>query len=70
MYMYKYIYISSRSPKTIGVEYSYIDYMRDIIKIYGSVRCMAIIILVFQGVYKKILTQRIYNATERKLYYG
>ena len=31
IYIYIYIYISSMCPKTMGVEYSYIEYMRDLI---------------------------------------
>ena len=37
----------------MGVEYSFIEYMRDFIYIYGSARCMAIIIYDFQDTYKK-----------------
>ena len=44
----------------MGREYSYIEYMKDIILIYRSARCMAIIIYFFQDVYQKIHTQRAY----------
>ena len=44
----------------MGVEYSCIEYIRDFIKIFGSARCMAIIIYVFPDVYNEnIHTERI-----------
>ena len=39
-------------------EYSYVEYMRDFIYFNGGAGCMAIIIYVFQDVYKKKLTYR------------
>ena len=45
IYIYIYIYISPVSvQKTMDIVYSYIEYKRDFMLFYVSVRCMAIII--------------------------
>ena len=49
------------------VDYSCIEYMRDIIKIYRSAWYMAIIIYSFSGLYKKTHIQSLYNEAWRKL---
>ena len=56
IYIYIYIYISVIScqrPKSMGEDYSIIEYMKDFISIKGSARCMGIVIYSFFGLYKK-----------------
>ena len=54
IYIYIYIsVISSQRPKTAGVDYSRIEYIWNIIKIYVSVGCMAIVKYLFPSLYYK-----------------
>ena len=60
--------ISSQHLKTVGVDYSCIEYMKNFILIYGSAGCMAIVIYFFYpGLYNKTHIQSIYSAIRRKL---
>ena len=68
-----YIYIpviSSHHPKTMDMDNSYIEYMRDFVQIHRSAWCMAIAIYSFLCLYKKTCIQSVYNVTGRKLNHG
>ena len=60
--------ISSQRPKTVGVDYSCIEYMRNIILIYVSTRCMPIVTShISLQIYNKTHIQSVYSAIRRKL---
>ena len=69
VYIYIYIYIiSSQRPKTVGVDYSFIEYMRNLIYIYVSAQCMAIVTsLIPLQVHNKIPIQNVYSVIGWKL---
>ena len=70
IYIYIYIYISvisRRRPKTMVVDYSCIEYMRNSISINRSVPWMAIVIYSFSDLCNKTHMQSVYNVTGRKL---
>ena len=60
--------MSCQRPMTVGVDYSRINYMRNVIDIYVSARCMSIVTYLFlSGLYNKTHFQSVYSAIKRKL---
>ena len=58
----------SQLPKTVGVDYSCVEFMRNIIKIYVNTRCIAIVTS-FNPLqaYNKIYIQSVYSDIRMKL---
>ena len=69
IYIYIYIYIiSSLCPKTVSVDYSFIEYMRNIISICVSAQCMSIVNPFIPSLgYHKIHIQSLYSIINWKL---
>ena len=60
--------ISSQHPKTVGVDYSCIEYIKNIIYIYVSALCMVIVSsLIDLKVFNTVYIQSVYSAMRRKL---